>query len=874
MKKIRILWSDGVHDGTVTASYAELDNPAGQFSGAEWDVSFKNAAVDIGGFQTIVNIRTGRNPFSFYLRDVNAVNPIYLPACSAVVTTADDRREYGQIVADICEKGAKSKQALVEADSEYSYCRAAVETRDLPGPAWLGISKDMRYFEVTLRTKAGGNDTNTYDSVMPKFHCRKPGDKLPPEMGERDTKYHMMAGRGLGCRHQVTKRLEDGYMPILNAQNEDDGIIYDMTYFTTLEKSPLDAAHIRGTDMYAADACGAGCMFTPESQKRVDAVIDGEIFREEETVMYIRVVAENTIDAPKYCFIYSPNPVPGREYDKKSPKINFDPKTGFTSFETSGRICVISSVDGKPLMQEEISVLLAPHEKITFVFKIPHQPISTERAAALADVSFDVKLAEAKKFWQSELAGAAQISLPEKRIEEMIKAGLLHMDVGYFGKNPDGPVVPIVGVYTAIGSESSPGIQFLDAVGEHEFARRAIQYFVEKQHESGFMQNFGGYMLETGSALWTMGEHYRMTLDEQWAASVRDCVVKAAEYLIGWRAENLGDELKGGKGYGMIKGKIADPEDHFHSFMLNAGAYAGMARAGEILINCDPVNAKKFADIAAEMRCNIRESFLYSMAVSPAMPSSDGTWYRPAAPWTEYPGPVSLYSEGGTWYSHATSSCRDFINSSYLFIQGVVDTDEPIADEILKYYTEFLTINNTAFSQSYYSPHPYAQLMRGEVQMFLQEFYSGFAALADRESYSFWEHYHHASPHKLHEETWFLMRCRWMLVLENYESGELKLMAGTPRKWYEDGKVIDVSGMKTYFGPVSYKMESYVGMNRIKVRINAGNSRFPQIKTLTVHLPHSDGIKAKYTTAGEYCADSESVFIHDFSGFTDFELVF
>ena len=35
---------------------------------------------------------------------------------------------------------------------------------------------------------------------------------------------------------------------------------------------------------------------------------------------------------------------------------------------------------------------------------------------------------------------------------------------------------------------------------------------------------------------------------------------------------------------------------------------------------------------------------------------------------------------------------------------------------------------------------------------FLKAYYNPFAGLADRETYTFWEHYFHASPHKTHEE--------------------------------------------------------------------------------------------------------------------------
>ena len=70
----------------------------------------------------------------------------------------------------------------------------------------------------------------------------------------------------------------------------------------------------------------------------------------------------------------------------------------------------------------------------------------------------------------------------------MIRAGLLHLEIGYYGREPEGAVVPSNGNYAAIGSESSPGIQFLDSMGQHGLAARALRYFAEKQRENGFMQ--------------------------------------------------------------------------------------------------------------------------------------------------------------------------------------------------------------------------------------------------------------------------------------------------------------------------------------------------------------------------------------------------
>ena len=103
----------------------------------------------------------------------------------------------------------------------------------------------------------------------------------------------------------------------------------------------------------------------------------------------------------------------------------------------------------------------------------------------------------------------------------MIRAGLLHLDLITYGLEPEETLAPCVGVYSPIGTESSPIIQFYNSMGLHETAKRSLMYFLDKQHEDGMMQNFGGYMVETGAVLWSMGEYFRYTHDTAWVRQIR-----------------------------------------------------------------------------------------------------------------------------------------------------------------------------------------------------------------------------------------------------------------------------------------------------------------------------------------------------------------
>ena len=179
-------------------------------------------------------------------------------------------------------------------------------------------------------------------------------------------------------------------------------------------------------------------------------------------------------------------------------------------------------------------------------------------------------------------------------------------------------------------------------------------------------------------------------------------------------------------------------------------------------------------------------------------------------------------------------------------------------------------VRNVAFSQPYYSRHPEAHLRRGEVKAFLKAYYNLFAGLADRETYTFWEHYFRASPHKTHEEGWFLMQTRWMLYLEDGRT--LRLLPGVPRAWLEDGKGIDLQNVASYFGPLSLRVESRVADRRITARVTCQADRRPG--TVVLRLPHPQGRKAVAAAGGRYDAETETVCVDDFQGVAEVEVRF
>ncbi len=857
MKTIAIEWHADLVEGTLEVTGGSLVRlAAGRGKGTVANGTFRLHAgggcrllatvegenLGHGPSPTMVTVAAGTHPFTFLLRDVSAACPLWLPAMGVAVTEEHDLRSYEEIAEGI--RARKSQTALqrIATEPEETWEQAAAACRSLSCPTWLGISRDIRLFEVAV------NRETADFSVRPRLHGL--GVRLP-ELENKEADYRFAYGRGGGCAEAlVERRLEDGVLPILHTTVDDAEVEYYAVTFVSLERSPLTAENLRGTHYLVADGHGLGHMFTDVQQAEYERLLSEELERDEETVLYWRVRAVNTGQVPRYAWFRAP-----------TVSACFDGEQGFALFD-SGRVYAVALLEGRPLPQPEVAVLLSPGQSVTFEFRIPHQPISADRAHALAAQLFSARHAECAAFWREKLGTGAQITVPERRIDEMIRAGHLHLDLVAYGLEPQGTVAATIGIYCPIGSESSPIIQYFDSLGWHDLARRALQYFLDKQHADGFMQNFGGYMLETGAALWSFGEHFRYTRDETWARQVAPPLLKSCDFLLAWRERNRREELRG-HGYGLIEGKVADPEDPFRAYMLNGFGYLGLTRVAEMLTAIGHPDADGLTREAATWRQDIRTALAESEARSPVVPLGDGTWCPAVGPWAEARGPVALLTDGHRCWTHGTFLARDsMIGALYLILQEVMTPEEPAADHLVAINSDLYTLRNVGFSQPFYCQHPYAHLRRGEVRAFLRQFYNGCAGLADRETYTWWEHYFHASPHKTHEEAWWLMQTRWMLWLE--EGDTLRLLAGIPRAWLEHDQVIEVREGGSYFGPVSLRVESDVDRGRLCAQVECAGDRQP--RRVTIRLPHPQELRATRVTGGSYDAQTETVTVEPWPG--------
>lgn len=855
LHRISIVWNQAPAQGSVTADHgtvvelqaqqgkARLKGTDFRFSSdgeARLGVSFGQVSTRVGPAATVVHVKAPRGSFSFFLRDVNAGHPIWLPAYGVAVLPASDGRTYAEVAAVVASRRDSTKRQRIEQRPEASFEAVAPTTRRMQVPIWLGLTRDVRMFELNEESQENFQE----DKVLKPVFATTPS-RLP-ETNNEDAFYRYALGRGVGPYKNITRRLEQGALPIYHSTLLDDDVRYHTVAFVAFEKSPLTRRTVTGTDFVISDKF-SNRVFPPDQKPMAEAKV-AAWSEPEETVFYCRTEIENTGSVPRYAWMKVPRPG-GNKW-----AYTFDGATGFSAYAPDRVFCV-SRYEGAAMPNEELAVLLQPGQQVRLDFYVPHEPLSARRARQLSEVSFEKKYAESVAYWEDKLNAAARIRLPEPRIDEMLRAGLLHLDMITFGSEPDGTLAPNVGVYGPIGTESSPIIQYYASLGLNGMARRSLEYFLATQKENGQIENFNGYTVETGAALWSVGEYYRYTLDSAWIREVAPRLIRACDFLMAWRDRNKKEELRG-LGYGMLDGKVADPVDPYHQFMLNGYSYLGLSRMAEVLGALGYPQAQAFAREADAWRRDIRDSFFHLMALSPVVPLGDGSWCPTVPPWTEAEAPRLLYQKPEVFRSHGTFTAPDaLLGPLYLVFCEVIGPDEPAARQMMDYYGELLFQQNSAFSQPYYSRHNWYQALTGMVRPFLSTYYTVLSAHADRETYSFWEHFYRLSPHKTHEEANFLMETRWILYMEREDT--LHLLRVIPRAWMADGKSIELDGVRSYFGALTLQADSRLSEGYIEASVRCDRERKPAC--LTIRLPHPDGKRPVKVSGGSYDPATETV---------------
>ena len=467
-------------------------------------------------------------------------------------------------------------------------------------------------------------------------------------------------------------------------------------------------------------------------------------------------------------------------------------------------------------------------------------------------------------YWQSMLAPAMQVELPDALLSNVIRASQVHCLLAARNENAVN-VAPWIGSinYGPLESEAHSVIRGMMFVGQTDFARRSLDYFIKRYNPQGFLTT-GYTTMGTGWHLWTLGEFHALTRDKHWMSQNAAEVDRVCRWVIAQREKTMKLDARGDKPpeYGLMPPGLAADWDVFAYYAYLNGYYAaGLREAGSALADVRCPDADSIRYNAAELSDQILRVFRWTQSLAPVFRLRDGTWV-PEYPTHVYcPWPVEdLYpgEDGGR------SWCYDVeIGAHHLIPMGIMPPRCREADWMLDhmedvqflrdglfYYPaegnrkDWFNLGGFAKVQPYYARNAEAYAMRDDVKAFVRSYFNSLVTLLNREDLSLWEHFINGAFNKTHETGYFLYQTRTMLLTER--GNELWLAPFVTSNWMRDGMVVAVSDAPTRFGPASYRISSRVGSGYIQAEIDSPKRNPPE--RIVVRLRHPDGKQIKSVT--------------------------
>lgn len=464
-----------------------------------------------------------------------------------------------------------------------------------------------------------------------------------------------------------------------------------------------------------------------------------------------------------------------------------------------------------------------------------------------------------RDYWKTVMADGMRVKVPDPLLNNVIPASVMHCLMAA-RNDQERTVAPWIAplLYGPWDSEAQSVIRGLQSTGNFDFARRGLDYFIERYNQEGFLTT-GYTVMGTGWHLWALGEYYALTKDKSWLKEKAPDVARVCRWVMAQREKTKQLDAQGGKvpEYGLMPpGVMADWDAFNYYFYLNSYYYAGLKAAGEALADIGWADAQKITANAAEYRQEILRAYRWVQARAPVVKLRSGHWV-PFYPTHVYsPMPIGdLYAgedQGRSW-------CYDIeLGAHHLIPLGVLDPMSPQADWLVNHMedVQFLRsgwfhygdeaanqadwFNLGGFSkvQPYYTRMGDIYALRDDPKPFLRTYFNSLMSLLNREDLSIWEHFVGGSFNKPHETGNFLHQTRLMLAQERGD--ELWLAPLIPGNWLRDGQRVEVRNAPTAFGPVSYWIRSNEGAREVQAEVSSPQRSQPE--RIVLRLRHPDGL--------------------------------
>jgi hypothetical protein len=616
---------------------------------------------------------------------------------------------------------------------------------------------------------------------------------------------------------QRVRTLEDGYLPIVSYKVDHDGLTYTFTMFAASLGDEQDGEQDGGQvvnfvrvsvhnpsseakngflttawrytgDQTTTFSTGDNRFRRPAQGKRMgDYQQPGESFRAD----WKYAVAGDSFTRDGKAIYYFPaaaNPQLTPSYRDYYNRVT----TPTAEAPESERAPVV--LPTTPLATAEFLVAVPAGGEKTLDFKMPLIPVeavSTE-ARAVVQATFDDRRAQVRTFWNGLLERGIDIETPEKKVNDTFKTSLIN-DLMALNK-VDGNYVQTINQLQYHGfylRDSADFVRMYDTSGYTDIGGQVLSFFAARQQPDGNFLSQPGQYDGWGEALWTYGEHYRITHDRAFAAEVYPRVVRAVD----WLEKALANEPT----HLMPATDVRDNEytsGHLtgYNFLALDGLDAAILLAHDLGASTDE---QRFRGI----RDGLRASFLKRLDevttatggyIPPALDGNNSG--SPAG--TDWGNLLSLVPEQQLKPDdpRVTATLRA---TQAKYEEGLITYRQPDQGVYLHHY---LTIKNTL-----------TELIRGEQQQAIQEFYAELLHTSSTHAgfeYSVRPWGDRDFSGNLAPHGWFAAEYRNLLrnMMVREEGNTLHLFSALSPNWIGAGKSIRVRRANTYFGEVDAEL--------------------------------------------------------------------
>lgn len=815
---------------------------------------------------TIVTVRSSEGTFSFLVDDLEK-GPIYVPTYGVFITRADDPNDFA--LARV-ERGRTVREKIAE-EPEQTYDRARKEIppldvmlREDGGRLYLPVAADASWQKFAVEW--GGGFFLNKDSAKAKGRERQRCNWQGAEL-------HWYIGTGekpVYDRNDVTSQMSvlSDYLPVPIVRWNHEGLSFFEEPFVTLLEGPLSP-------------------YDPQRSEQTPAVL----------MLKLRI--SNPTDTDKTAHIWLK---PDRLHEIVLQDAFILDKIGENTFV---RACLDAPKDAVAALEEGAihqKLPIAAHQSTSVVIRVPFVgDLTAKDGAKIAALDYPAERNRVISYWRDIVARYKPFDVPEQKFNDVSKSVLCHIRMSTT-KDPKSGLFMVPAAtfgYQVFANESTFQTLLLDRVGDHETSANYLQTFLKLQGsvpmpgtftgsqkgvlhgtkvDDDYNYTMGPYNLDHGTVLWGLAQHYLMSHDSQWLGRVAPNMLAAADWIIEQRSQTKLTDENGQPvlHYGLLPaGRLEDNDDWGYWFANNAYAWLGLRDTARAFQLAGLREGDRLTQEADGYIKDLRAAVKRTSELAPVVRLRNNV-YVPFVPPRVYQrfryfGPMrsGYYSryKKDTLLTFRLSATREALYGPMILITtGVLDPHDGLSEAILDDWEDNITLSSSlgqhihgvvedeywfsrggmVFQPNLQNPIQ-AYLLRNEVPAAVRSIYNAMTACLYPDVTAFTEEYRRwrvgSGPmYKIPDEARFVNRVCDMLAME--VGDELWLAPGTPRRWLEPGRRIEVFDVETSFGKVAYEMRHGGQPGTIEANIRLPDRLRPQKVLLFVRSPFEKSIKS------------------------------